>query len=217
MKADSPLWIVMGPSATPAEEAALNAFRELLPDDGIATAWVNLTFIDNNGRSGEIDVLLLTRAGLFNIELKGEVVLSKRVPLAFERLRAAHADEVSAQGLVSQRRPDGRRLWTWAGLRANATLLAGLGLDAFSVENDYVDLPAVAELADADPNAVPNPGVDAVVGLKFSAALPSVLAARTLGERLADPDAARDKRSLNGWCIGPSTCRTVRWARCTDR
>ena len=65
MKADSPNWIVMGPPATPAEEAALDAFRELLPEDGITTAWVNLTFIDNNGRSGEIDVLLLTRSGLW--------------------------------------------------------------------------------------------------------------------------------------------------------
>lgn len=61
----------MGPPATPAEEAALDAFRELLPEDGITTAWVNLTFIDNNGRSGEIDVLLLNRAGLHVVELKG--------------------------------------------------------------------------------------------------------------------------------------------------
>ena len=71
MKADSPHWIVMGPPATPAEEVALDSFRALLPDDGITTAWVNLTFIDNNGRSGEVDVLLLTRAGLFIVELKG--------------------------------------------------------------------------------------------------------------------------------------------------
>lgn len=61
----------MGPPASPAEEAALDAFRDLLPEDGITTAWVNLTFIDNNGRSGEVDVLLLTRAGLFIVELKG--------------------------------------------------------------------------------------------------------------------------------------------------
>jgi serine/threonine protein kinase len=71
MKAESPHWMVMGPPATPAEEAALDAFRELLPEDGITTAWVNLTFIDNNGRSGEIDVLLLTRSGLYIVELKG--------------------------------------------------------------------------------------------------------------------------------------------------
>lgn len=71
MKADSSYWIVMGPPATPAEKVALDAFREVLPEDGITTAWVNLTFIDNNGRSGEIDVLLLTRSGLYVVELKG--------------------------------------------------------------------------------------------------------------------------------------------------
>lgn len=117
--------------------------------------------------------------------------LSKRVPSAFDRLRDAHLTEVSADGLVAQSRPDGRRLWTWAGLRANATLLAGLGLDAASVENDYIDLPVDAELTDADPDAVPNPGADAVSGLKFSAALPPALAARTLGERLADASGSR--------------------------
>ncbi|MBW0128491.1 nuclease-related domain-containing protein [Pseudonocardia oceani] len=71
MKADSAHWIVMGPSATPAEQAALDRFRDLLPEDGITTAWVNLTFIDNNGRSAEVDVLLMTRAGVFVVELKG--------------------------------------------------------------------------------------------------------------------------------------------------
>ena len=40
------------------------AFREQRPEDGITTAWVNLTFIDNNGRSAEVDVLLMTRAGM---------------------------------------------------------------------------------------------------------------------------------------------------------
>lgn len=49
----------MGPPATPEEAAALEAFREVLPDDGRTTAWVNLTFIDTNNRTAEIDVLLL--------------------------------------------------------------------------------------------------------------------------------------------------------------
>jgi len=71
MKAESPHWIVMGEPATPAEAEALDAFREVLPEDGITTAWVNLTFIDDNGRSAEVDVLLLTRAGFFVVELKG--------------------------------------------------------------------------------------------------------------------------------------------------
>jgi ATP-dependent Lhr-like helicase len=129
-----------------------------------------------------------------------EVTHSERVPAAFERLRAAHADEISPNGLVTQARPDGFRLWTWAGVRANATILAGLGLDTHSVENDYIDLPADVVLASANSDAVPNPGQDAVVGLKFSAALPSVLAARTLGERLAEPEGAREL-SLNEWFI----------------
>ena len=71
MKADSPHWKVMGPPASPEEAAALEAFREVLPDDGRHTAWVNLTFIDANNRTAEIDVLLLTPVGLFCVELKG--------------------------------------------------------------------------------------------------------------------------------------------------
>lgn len=71
MKADSPHWKVMGPPATPEEAAALETFREVLPDDGRTTAWVNLTFIDTNNRTAEVDVLLLTAVGLFCVELKG--------------------------------------------------------------------------------------------------------------------------------------------------
>lgn len=71
MKADSPLWKVMGEPATAAEAAALDAFRELLPDDGITTAWVNLTFINDQGRTAEVDVLLLTTQGMYLVELKG--------------------------------------------------------------------------------------------------------------------------------------------------
>ncbi|AMB59188.1 BREX system serine/threonine kinase PglW [Microterricola viridarii] len=71
MKADSPNWIVMGKPAQSLEGAALSDLRELLPDDGITTAWVNLTFVANGGGFNEVDVLLLTKAGLFVVELKG--------------------------------------------------------------------------------------------------------------------------------------------------
>jgi len=71
VKADSALWKVMGEPASPAEAAALDTFRALLPDDGITTAWVNLTFISDQGRTAEVDVLLLTRNGMFLVELKG--------------------------------------------------------------------------------------------------------------------------------------------------
>ena len=71
MRDDSPLWRVMGDPAQAQEAAALAKVKELLPDDGIARAWVNVTFTDNNGRLNEIDALILTRAGLCVVELKG--------------------------------------------------------------------------------------------------------------------------------------------------
>lgn len=61
----------MGDPASPAEAAALDAFRELLQDDGITTAWANLTFINDQGRTAEVDVLLLTTQGMYLVELKG--------------------------------------------------------------------------------------------------------------------------------------------------
>ena len=64
-------WFEMGDPATPAEAAALRTVREILPHDGITTAWANLTFIDHNGRTAEVDVLLLTKRGFFVVELKG--------------------------------------------------------------------------------------------------------------------------------------------------
>ncbi|MEV0890239.1 BREX system serine/threonine kinase PglW [Promicromonospora sp. NPDC050262] len=64
-------WFVMGEPASPAEAEALARFREVVPHDGINTGWANLTFIDEGGRTAEIDVLLLTRFGFFLAELKG--------------------------------------------------------------------------------------------------------------------------------------------------
>lgn len=61
----------MGDPAQPQEAEALAKVRELLPDDGIARAWVNITFTDNNGVLSEVDVLMLTRSGLYIVELKG--------------------------------------------------------------------------------------------------------------------------------------------------
>lgn len=61
----------MGEPASPAEAAALDTFRDLLPDDGITTAWVNLTFINDQGRTAEVDALLLTPQGMYLVELKG--------------------------------------------------------------------------------------------------------------------------------------------------
>lgn len=71
MQSSSGHWVVVGQSATAAEQAALDAVRELLPDDGITHAWANLTFVSRDGRTSEVDVLLLTKSGLFVVELKG--------------------------------------------------------------------------------------------------------------------------------------------------
>lgn len=123
-----------------------------------------------------------------------DVELSKRVPVAMERLREERATEVSDNGLVLHPRgAGGARLWTWAGLKANATLLAGLGLNASGVENESVLLPEGItgdDVKAADSDAVPRVDEEAVSGLKFSVALPTDLAVRTVGERLADPRGA---------------------------
>lgn len=125
-----------------------------------------------------------------------EVELSKRVPGALKRLREERASEVDNSGLVLRPRgAGGTRLWTWAGLKANATLLAGLGIDANGVENESAVLPegiAAEHVKAADIDAVPRVDEEAVSGLKFSVALPPDLAGRTVGERLADSRGARE-------------------------
>ncbi|MFI2837908.1 DEAD/DEAH box helicase [Mycolicibacterium sp. PDY-3] len=119
-----------------------------------------------------------------------EVELSKRVPAAMERLRGERSPDVDDNGLVLRPRgAGGRRLWTWAGLKANATLLAGLDLSAAGVENESVVLPegiAGDHIRSVDAHAIPRVDDEAVSGLKFSVALPPELAAKTVGERLAD-------------------------------
>lgn len=71
MRADSPQWQDVGAPATPAEAEALLALKSLLTDSPTTWAWSNLSFIDTHGRTAEVDLVLLTRAGLTVIELKG--------------------------------------------------------------------------------------------------------------------------------------------------
>lgn len=64
-----------------------------------------------------------------------------------------------------------------------------VGIDANGVENESVLLPegiSADDVKAADLDAVPRVDEEAVSGLKFSVALPPDLAARTVGERLAD-------------------------------
>ncbi|MGK0741314.1 protein kinase domain-containing protein [Leucobacter sp. Z1108] len=71
MKRSSPLWRVMGDPAQAQEAAALERVCVLLPEDGIARAWANVTFTDTSGRLNEVDVLLITSGGMYVVELKG--------------------------------------------------------------------------------------------------------------------------------------------------
>ncbi|MBP3083663.1 DEAD/DEAH box helicase [Mycolicibacterium fortuitum] len=125
-----------------------------------------------------------------------EVELSKRVPAAMRRLREERAAEVSDSGLVMHPRGSGgARLWTWAGLKANATLLSGLDIYGSGIENESVLLPEGItgdDVRSADAEAVPRVDDEAISALKFSVALPPELAVKTLGERLADPRGARE-------------------------
>ena len=98
------------------------------------------------------------------------------------------------------RDPSGELLWwTWAGAAANATVhaaLAGMCDPLQRVDNlalrlrrdlGVQELRAAIDLACDRPLPPPAVTDEAVRGLKFAAALPTTLAAQTLGERLADP------------------------------
>ena len=64
MQSTSDRWVSLGEPASAAEAEALNRVRELLPDDGVSHAWSNLTFVDTNGNTAEVDVLLVSRVGV---------------------------------------------------------------------------------------------------------------------------------------------------------
>jgi ATP-dependent Lhr-like helicase len=93
------------------------------------------------------------------------------------------------------------RWWTWAGFRANATLAATLSDLTDPVqrfEDEFVRLRADLTPTDwrsgttdaAQRLCLPEIDEKALIGLKFSSALPNRLAAATLATRLADLDAA---------------------------
>jgi ATP-dependent Lhr-like helicase len=132
------------------------------------------------------------------------VRLTKR---AVERL--AHArDEQSpvvhpgGNVIVRDRKGDDVRWWTWAGYRANATLAATLGgvVDPMQRFDDrHIRLrddltPAMWRDGTADAAermCLPKVNDKALVGLKFSDALPKRLAIATIAARIADVEAAR--------------------------
>jgi ATP-dependent helicase Lhr and Lhr-like helicase len=130
------------------------------------------------------------------------VRLTRRASDGLTKLREERMAHVHPGGTVIARDHDGDvRWWTWAGFRPNATLAATLSeiVDPMQRHDDLSlrlrpDLTPAAwgdAIGDA-PDRLCLPEVDerALVGLKFSDALPERLALATLAARLADLDAA---------------------------
>lgn len=129
------------------------------------------------------------------------VTISKRATDSLQEIRADHAIEVSPRGFVLLREKDDVHWWTWAGARANATLIAALpdiADDSQRPDNFRVRLRGVeaAEKLGAALDVVvweevlPAVSTAALAGLKFSEVLPPELAVATIAERLADRHAA---------------------------
>ncbi|MGI8446610.1 MAG: helicase-related protein, partial [Streptosporangiaceae bacterium] len=129
--------------------------------------------------------------------------LTRRAQAALVRARETAPDLVHPGGTVISRSPSGDvRWWTWAGWRANATLITTLGDMADTaqrVEEFFVRLrdDTTPEKWKAAMTGIGErlclPAVDdkALDGLKFSVALPRHLAEATLAARLADLEGAQ--------------------------
>ncbi len=65
-----PRWSAVSESSFTWEQVALDFVRNHLPDHDPWSAWSNFEFIDNDGRVNEVDILVLTPAGLVLVEVK---------------------------------------------------------------------------------------------------------------------------------------------------
>lgn len=130
-----------------------------------------------------------------------DVPLSRRATERLDILRESRSDQASRSGLVVEQSGLDTHVWTWAGLKANETLRAGLGGAEGRSYNDVMvlrgagDLSRLAEISFDD--VVPRVPVEMVDSLKFSAALPEATAVRTLSERFADKAGAAAVASEN--------------------
>ncbi|MBX7265847.1 DEAD/DEAH box helicase [Micromonospora sp. Llam7] len=130
------------------------------------------------------------------------VRLTRRAVERLAREREERAHLVHPGGTVVLREDGGDlRWWTWAGVRANATLAATLGevvdpvarFDDHSIRLRENLTPSAWRALTADAGqrlCLPEVDEKALDGLKFSVALPKRLAAATLSARLADLAAA---------------------------
>ncbi|RYF58320.1 MAG: DEAD/DEAH box helicase [Comamonadaceae bacterium] len=129
-------------------------------------------------------------------EMPAGVTLTRRAQTTFDELREGYTHAIGSEALVVGLPSQGSgRWWTWAGTAANRTLQASL--PSMVDPRQRIDekslrlLPGVGrrEVSSALADIVwkrPTVAVNAVAGLKFSAALPRDLATRTLAERLDD-------------------------------
>ncbi len=136
------------------------------------------------------------------------VRLSRRAAGALGDLRDHHSGHVTSGGTVIRRSADGDlNWWTWAGSSANRTLQASLGdlADQRQRIGDEVlrlrhgedprQVAAALDTIDAEAGTLPAVDSRAVIGLKFSAALPPALAEATVAGRVGDADGARRARA----------------------
>ncbi len=119
-----------------------------------------------------------------------DVPLSRRATERLDLVRETRVGQVSKDGLVLEQSGEDIYLWTWAGLKANETLRAGLAGAEGRSYNDVMVLRGglnpqrLSETSFDD--VVPSIPVEMVRNLKFSAALPEATAIMTLSERFAD-------------------------------
>jgi hypothetical protein len=63
-------WILVSPSEYQWERDALDYIRENLPDSESYRAWTNFEFLADDGSINEVDLLIVTPAGFFLVEIK---------------------------------------------------------------------------------------------------------------------------------------------------
>ncbi|GII98223.1 ATP-dependent Lhr-like helicase [Sediminihabitans luteus] len=123
-----------------------------------------------------------------------DVPMSRRAVERLDLVREVRADQVAPDRLVVTRSGHDLHFWTWAGLKANQTIRAGLDGPGGESYNDVMVLRGVGDLgrlSDVEfENVLPHVPPDMVDTLKFSAALPERTAVRTLSERFADREGA---------------------------
>ncbi|MBU2668294.1 BREX system serine/threonine kinase PglW [Actinoplanes bogorensis] len=70
MRQDSPRWEEINPSSFEWEKDGLRELASYLPDQDPFHVWANVEFLGTDGSLNEVDALVLTRSGLYVVELK---------------------------------------------------------------------------------------------------------------------------------------------------